>query len=232
MKKALLLFVLILSLGCTAQNLQLHYDMGKANDKKAEDRGYFTSTLEYFKPDKMGSTFFFVDFSFNSTQGGISLTYVEFLRNLKISDKIPVLAHIEYNGGHYGADNFGVTFRNMYLIGANYDLKVCDGFTLGTTLSYKYIQNVKNGADFQLTLTWFKPFAKKLLFNGFIDLWTEDNLAVDGNKKKFVFLSKPQLWYNFYGNFNIGGQTEISKNFVPMSDKWELMPTLGIKWNL
>ena len=37
-----------------AQNLQLHYDFGKG-------RQYLTTTVELFKPDKIGSTFFFVD---------------------------------------------------------------------------------------------------------------------------------------------------------------------------
>lgn len=50
----LLSFPVILS----AQNLQLHYDFG-------QDRKFFTSTLEMFKPDTLGSTFWFVDFDFN-----------------------------------------------------------------------------------------------------------------------------------------------------------------------
>ena len=58
MKKVLLiLFAAVLALGAYAQNVQTHYDMGK-------DRGYLTTTVEMFKPDKMGSTFFFVDMDY------------------------------------------------------------------------------------------------------------------------------------------------------------------------
>lgn len=236
MKKLLLSAMLLFSLGVMAQNVQLHYDFGKANDKRAADRDYLTATVEFFKPDKMGSTFFFVDFDFNSTQGGINLSYMEFARNIKVFKKLPVQAHLEYNGGHLGGDAFGLAFRNMYLAGASYDIKVCEGFSLGTTLSYKYIQHVEQGPDFQLTLTWFKPFAKHFLFTGFVDVWTEDNTGIsfmdkpDG--KKVVLLTEPQLWYNFYDNFKIGTEIEISSGFIQNSNKLEVMPTIGFRWDI
>ena len=50
-----LIFVVSIS---TGQNLQIHYDF-------AEDRRYFTSTLEMYKPDEKGATFWFVDFEYN-----------------------------------------------------------------------------------------------------------------------------------------------------------------------
>ena len=43
-----------LFLSATAQNIQLHYDLGK-------DRQMFTTTVEMFKPDKLGNTFFFIE---------------------------------------------------------------------------------------------------------------------------------------------------------------------------
>ena len=56
MKKTLLLFLIfVTTMALKAQNIQTHYDMGK-------DRGYLTTTIEMFKPDKTGNTFFFVDF--------------------------------------------------------------------------------------------------------------------------------------------------------------------------
>jgi hypothetical protein len=59
MKKlsAVLFFAFALTL--SAQNIQQHYDFGK-------DRDYFTTTLEMFKPDEYGSTYFFVDFDYNA----------------------------------------------------------------------------------------------------------------------------------------------------------------------
>ena len=66
---AIPLMALRLNLPVKGKNLQLHYDLG-------EDRDYFTSTLELFRPDSAGATFFFVDFDYNSSSaGGASLAY-------------------------------------------------------------------------------------------------------------------------------------------------------------
>ena len=66
---AIPLMALLLNLPVNGQNLQLHYDLG-------EGREYLTSTLEMFKPDSAGATFFVVDFDYNSSSaGGASLAY-------------------------------------------------------------------------------------------------------------------------------------------------------------
>ena len=71
MKKLILTGALaLLSLGAFAQNVQLHYDFGhnmyKGKDgKDLRSRGYLTTTVEMFKPDSWGSTYFFVDHDFN-----------------------------------------------------------------------------------------------------------------------------------------------------------------------
>ena len=52
MKKLVLAFIASLfAFGAFSQNIQMHYDLGK-------DRGYLTSTVEMFRPDKTGNTFF------------------------------------------------------------------------------------------------------------------------------------------------------------------------------
>ena len=61
---ALLLFSLISISGMNkvqAQNLQLFYDAG---------RGCATSTVEMFRPDAGGSTFFFIDFDYSPKVSG------------------------------------------------------------------------------------------------------------------------------------------------------------------
>ena len=75
MKKILLLLaVFALSYASRAQNIQLHYDFG-------ENRKLFTTTVEMFKPDKYGSTFFFIDMDYSSdarnVSNGLSLAYWE-----------------------------------------------------------------------------------------------------------------------------------------------------------
>lgn len=46
----------LVSFGAAAQNVQLHYDLG---------RGSATTTVEMFRADNAGSTFFFVDLDYN-----------------------------------------------------------------------------------------------------------------------------------------------------------------------
>ena len=53
--------------GLQAQNIQLHYDFGGAlYDKDLHGRPVLTSTVEMFKADKWGSTYFFVDMDYTS----------------------------------------------------------------------------------------------------------------------------------------------------------------------
>ena len=82
MKKIFIVLLFVMTAKISAQNLQLHYDMG-------EDRKYFTTTLEMFKPDEYGSTFFFVDFDYDfSGNNGISLAYFEIARYITIYEKL------------------------------------------------------------------------------------------------------------------------------------------------
>ena len=100
---AVLLFAMMFSAKVKAQtNAQILYDFGS-------DRKYVTLTLEMFKQDNWGSTYFFVDHDFNYdkmvegsknvAQGG---TYTEISRALnfwKNSSMKNWSLHVEYNGG-------------------------------------------------------------------------------------------------------------------------------------
>ena len=97
MKKLFLLVVMICFAGVVkAQNIQLHYDLGRAMYNSLEGRPWVTTTVEMFKADKWGSTYFFVDMDY--TDKGVSSAYWEISRELKFW-KAPVSAHVEYNGG-------------------------------------------------------------------------------------------------------------------------------------
>ncbi|MBN1252986.1 MAG: DUF5020 family protein [Bacteroidales bacterium] len=76
-------------------------------------------------------------------------------------------------------------------------------------------------------------FNGKLTFKGFLDLWTQDysmNGTADG--KKFVLLTEPQLWLNINKRFSIGGEVEISNNFIFGTDAIDVYPTVALKWNM
>ena len=228
MKKILLIhFLSIIALSTIAQNVQLHYDMG-------EDRGYTTTTVEMFKPDQWGTTFFFIDMDYGVTEDleGMNLAYFEFARTLKLGKETPFSWHAEYNGGLFQVNkNITVNINNAWLTGLDYTINSGD-FSRGISLKalYKNIQG-KNDVSWQFTAVWFYHFLnKKATFMGFFDYWREDrDLNFDGEAGKYVLLAEPQLWYNATSNLSIGTEIEFSNNFV--AEEFKVMPTAAIKWN-
>lgn len=228
MKKSLLIVIFAFGvLFMKAQNVQLHYDMG-------EHRGYTTTTVEMFKPDKWGSTFFFIDMDYgiNDDLEGVNLAYFEFARTFKLGENSPLSLHAEYNGGLFQVNQeITVNIENAWLAGIDYSLNAKD-FSKGISLKalYKNIQN-KHEASWQFTAVWYYHFfEKKATFMGFFDFWREDrDLNYDGKKGKYVLLTEPQLWYNATENLSIGTEIELSNNFV--AEEFKVMPTAAVKWN-
>ncbi len=224
MNRKIIALLLILNSVVLSQNLQLHYEA-------SEDRNYIVSTLEMFKPDTYGSTFWFVDMDYDAAGvKGVSLAYWEIARSFTLPMK-NVSATIQYNDG---VADFG-SLGQVWLFGANYYLDI--GFiALPLDILYRKAQGTdKTKPDFQLTTTWFMPLLDgNIEFSGFVDLWSEDNDERDG--KRLVFLSEPQIWYNANQNFSIGSELEISTNFVRGDDGSlrsgvQALPTIGLRWN-
>lgn len=235
-KLVLILFVTLLAFGTYAQNIQTHYDMGK-------DRGYLTTTVEMFRPDKTGNTFFFIDFDYGvGDVEGVSLAYFEIARCFKLG-KSPFSWHGEYNGGfgQWKAAEFGGAYQinDAWLTGVDYSWNAAD-FSKGYSLKalYKNIRG-KHDASFQLTGVWYVNFANsKMSFTGFADFWREDNVFKIGETTsgdpifettKFVFLAEPQLWYNFNKNFAAGGEVEVASNFA-LHKGLKACPTVALKY--
>ena len=232
-KLVLILFVTLVAFGTYAQNIQTHYDMGK-------DRGYLTTTVEMFRPDKTGNTFFFIDFDYGvGDVEGVSLAYFEIARCFKLG-KSPFSWHGEYNGGFFqpvpGVAN---SINNAWLTGIDYSWNSSD-FSKGFSLKalYKNIANTTNSKpnNFQLTAVWYLNFAKgKMSFTGFADFWKEghtvsnDGFVANFQAKDYIFLAEPQLWYNFNKNFAAGGEIELSNNFAG-HDGFMVNPTAALKY--
>lgn len=97
-----------LSFEAAAQNVQFHYDLGR----KAP-----TTTLEMFRADGAGSTFFFVDLDYNPRVSG---AYWEISREFCFwqESKVNWLSlHLEYNGG---LNTDAGSFNNAWLAGLTY----------------------------------------------------------------------------------------------------------------
>lgn len=216
MIRKLVSLVLILNTISLAQNLQLHYEA-------SENRRHIVSTLEMFKPDPYGSTFWFVDMEYNSAGvKNANLAYWEIARSFTLPIN-NLSATIQYNDGV--ASDFPIGLA--WLAGVSYYLDL--GFVaLPTDFLYRRAEGSES-PDFQITTTWFVPLMDgNIEFAGFFDLWSQDEFG--GSDKQLVLLGEPQLWYNANEHFSIGTEIEISNNFVPGAEGIQALPTLGMRW--
>ena len=231
MKKLLLASILAFSafsFFAKAQNVQLLYDTG---------RGCLTSTVEMFRPDSFGSTFFFIDLDYNPRMTG---AYWEIARELcfwQDTQMSWLSAHIEYNGGFNTAAG---SFNNCWLGGLTYSGHSKDfSKTWSISALYKAIPGTigLNGQsdvhNFQITGVWGINFLKGwCTFSGFIDFWRE---ARPWQGTQFILLSEPQFWVNLNNikgwekiNLSVGGELELSANFVGKG--FSALPAVGAKW--
>ena len=107
-----------------AQNLQVLYDT---------ERGCVTSTIEMFRPDAFGSTFYFVDMDYSPTAIG---AYTEIAREFCFWQDTKwnwLSVHVEYDGGLSGA----YSFHNNWLGGLTYSGH-SDDFSKTWSLSAMY----------------------------------------------------------------------------------------------
>ena len=234
-------------------NAQLFYDFGS-------DRKYATLTLEMFKQDKWGSTYFFVDHDFNYdkmvvgsqniAQGG---TYTEISRAFNFWQNSSLKnwsLHAEYNGGI--TRNYPI--NNAWLFGVEYfihDKSFKNTLTLQAL--YKTIRKTHQNVPMQFTAVWTCNDifgVKGLKFDGFADFWWENHSSMldsKGNAKTdasgnvvykeehTVFTTEPQLWYNVgqhFGcnNLSVGGEVELDYNFASNAG-FMCRPCLGVKWD-
>lgn len=210
------------------QNIQLHYDMGRKS---------FTSTVEMFKPDAGGSTFFFIDMDYDPRVKG---AYFELSRELcfwQESKASWLSVHLEYNGG---LDVINKSYNNAWLGGLTYSGHSGDwSKTWSLTASYKAIPGTVDAmgkrqvSNFQVTGVWNLDFFDHWIsFNGFFDFWREMRPWQD---TEFIFLAEPQLWVNMNRiegweniNLSLGTELELSANFVGAG--FHAMPTVAAKW--
>ena len=237
MKKILLSALLwIATIPMLAQlNVQLHYDFADAlYGKELSNRPHWTATIENFKADKWGSTYFFVDLDFGGNT--MKSAYAEISREFKLGTS-PFAAHVEYNGGLSG----GGSYNDAYLAGAAWNWANQDfSKTFSFQVLYKYLarQVVGSKHSWQLTTVWGIHFAKGLCtFSGYADVW-HDN-SVKGN---LVLSSEPQFWFNLNALesvpddflLSLGTEVELTKSLVwptdGLNDRFYAIPTLAAKW--
>jgi len=234
MKKYMLFILLLIAARTGAQDLQLHYDFGQG-------RKYFTATLEMFRPDVLGYTFWFIDLDFNFPGHPRSMSaayweisrdfYIPGLKNIHPFEELGF--HLEYNDGFTSFQDTG-----QYIGAASYNSVFLTGFSFplylgGSSVTAQLLCRLPRGMDvpdFQFTLVWTSLLLnERVLFTGFADLWSQDKIA-EPDRKELVFQTEPQLWYLITAKIALGGEVEISHNFPLGPNDWEFMPTLGLRW--
>lgn len=244
MKKSVLMpLLLLLALGATAQNVQLHYDLGHSLYKDLTNRPSVTTTVEMFKPDKWGSTYLFTDIDYQ--RDGVAGAYWEVSREFNLTKNKQWAAHIEYNGGLSSDENSwqATRFQHAVLLGGAWNWHSTDfSKTFSVQAMYKYYFKNRHHcahpfSGFQLTEVWGMTFAHGLCtFSGFCDLWYNPN--VNG---KLIVLSEPQFWFNLNAlkgmqgvNLSLGSEVELSNNFVwnkrGEHNRFYALPTVAAKW--
>ena len=231
MKKILVFLLTALTFSMTevkAQNIQVMYDTG---------RGCVTSTVEMFRPDAYGSTYFFVDMDCAPKMTG---AYWEISRELCCWQDTPLSwlsAHLEYNGGLNTAAG---SFNNAWLAGVTYSGHSKD-FSKTWSLSALYkaipgtvgLSGKRQVSNFQITGVWGIEFAKGWCsFSGFFDFWKEARIW---QGTEYIFITEPQFWVNLNKikgwekiGLSVGGELELSANFVDKG--WHALPAIGAKW--
>lgn len=240
------LLLLLATTGMAQENVQAHWDMGRKlySDEEAT-RQNVTTTFEQFRPDRLGSIFYFIDLDFYSK--GLKGAYIEFSREFNIGKK-GFAVHGEYNGGVTTGKNasYASQFQHAFLFGPAYNWHNSDySFTWGVQALFKQYFHGNHGAiaypGFQLTGIWGWTFGidDMFTFSGFIDFWRNHK---GGNDYNVTMLTEPQLWFNLNSvtkkntNLSIGTEWEMSNNFVfpeCITDKsfyWN--PTLALKWTM
>lgn len=227
----------------SAQNVQLHYDLGRVLYDDLDGRPAFTTTVEQYKLDQWGNTFYFIDLDY--FHNGVAGAYCEVAREFNVSHDKRWAVHVEYNGGLTSSKytDMSTRYQHAALTGLGWNWASAD-FTKTFSLQalYKYYfkgQNPWNKpySSFQVTTVWGMNFANRLLtFSGFIDCWYCQSV-----RGKWIAVSEPQFWVNLNAlkgwekiNLSLGTEVEISNNFIfndkGRNDKFYAIPTIGAKW--
>ena len=243
MNKSIFIVALwVICVCASAQNIQMHYDFGHSLGQDLTGRPSVTTTVEMFRPDKWGNTFFFVDLDYQ--RDGVAGAYWEISREFDVSGNKQWAAHVEYDGGLSSDENTwaATRFQHTALVGPAWNWHSNDfrrTFSVQALYRHSFRNNhmeVPAKNSFQLTGVWGLTFADNLLsFSGYADMWYDKNVS-----GKWIFQSEPQFWVNLRAvrgidvPVSIGTEVEISNNFVyndrGENNRFYAIPTLGVKW--
>jgi len=221
-----------------SQNLQVHYDTRHTFDPENNDRNFVTFSFETFKAASYGSLFMKMDADFIGSKDNMGKLYTEISHTFKFW-KLPVSLHLQYSGGLgiVSANQSGYYINNAYIAGFAYPFQWKNAW-FSTYIAYRYNNFNTPSHDIQYSFYWGGSILEgKISLTGHLVLWTENNNHGDAwtqtlSGKKFLFLSEPQVWYNFNQFLAIGSEIKLFYHVYSYSDNLLIYPTVAIKYNL
>ncbi len=223
-----------------AQNIQIHYDLGRYLYPETQaNRPALTGTIEQQSVDRFGDTFYFVDMSFLE-QGAVNANW-KFMRNLRFW-KAPVAWHVRYDGGlrfvNAPMSNVAISMNDAFMTGASYTYLTSDRrLMLSGSVLYKYINRAPQPHNYELCTVWkYAPGTGLFSATGFISFWQQHDPRPGWNTQ-FKLMMQPQFWLNLNKieqlpndlNLSLGSEIRISRNID--APQWIVAPTLALKWS-
>lgn len=209
----------------SAQNLQLHYEIGSYDDNGTTiERNYFKTRHEMFGADTLGLYYWNVDFEHDLENNGISFSTWTLLRSFSI----PKFSSVHFVGGFSGIH--GVS--NSWYAGLLIPFAVGD-FDLLPTLLYTYNSEAQK-ADVTAIIGWDEFYFKdRFQFNGFAYFFTYDKFDVNDSYqgKELAFSITPEFWYYIVPKLGLGGKVDFNYNIYTVKDGIEIFPSIAAKWN-
>lgn len=230
------LFLLVMTSGLRAQELQLMYDFRHTADPEHNDRNFPWLDFKIFKEiDTLhtGSFLFEAQSFLNGTQSNMGQTFIQVSQTLKFW-KPSLYLNFYFSGGlGVTPDAFGFYIPNAYSTGIS-TLLPFEKVWINLSLLYRYSAYPEPGHDPQVNIyVGGGLFQYRLMYSSTLVMWTNDRDAgtagADGEKgKKLLFFADPQAWYSLGKGFSMGTRLSLSYN-ITENNHLSAYPALGIK---
>lgn len=246
MKSIFTVLLLLLSMTCFSQNLQLLYDFRHTVDPGLNSSNYPTLSFEYFKSTDTTDSGLFMLKMQSDLKGenyNIGQSFIQVTRSIRYW-KPKFYVSFNYSGGlgvfrgwEVPPITHGFYISNSLAAGLTYTL-VRGGAWMSSSLYFRYNAFSKPSYDPQLSIYFGDGFFNyKLVVTGGIVLWTQNR--DQGNDytrglsgKKFAFFADPQVWYRFYKGISIGTKINVYHHLLSDDNSVQFYPSLGLKFQL
>lgn len=220
------------------QNFQLHYDFRGSLDPESNTANFPVFNFEYFKNIdtlESGSFLLKLDARMGGSNNNIDQVFTQVSQSLRFWQP-KIFLNLTYSGGlGVTTTAFGYYMVNSFGIGISYPFQ-WKGTWISTSTGFRINMFDKPSYDPQLTFYFGKGFISyKMFVSGSFVFWSQNlnqgnDFTSDLSGKRFVFFGDPQLWVRIRKGFSTGTRINVYYHLLSESDKIQIYPTLGIKY--